>query len=55
VNKIESILVQIGEFVCVEIDGIKDVVYGDKEDKTQNKLVILTDNNEEYILEIKQK
>ena len=49
----EDILVQIGEFIYVEMEGIKKVTYGEKSKGTQNTLVILTTSGKEYILEIK--
>ena len=50
-TEIENILSQIGEFVFVEMGGIKSVTY----DGTKNSCVILTDDGKEYVLEIKPK
>ena len=45
----ESILVQIGEFVLTEIEGIKDV----KHNKEQS-FNIVTDDGKEFVVEIKR-
>ena len=50
-TEIKNMLSQIGEFIFVEMGGVKKVTY----DETKNSCVILTDDGKEYVLEIKPK
>lgn len=46
----ESVLVQLGELVFVEMDDIKSVTQ-----ETKTSFVILTNDGKEFIIEIRQK
>ena len=48
---IEKILAQIGEFVYTEMCEVKKVTYA----KDGKSFVILFDNGQEFVIEIKQK
>ena len=51
----ENILAQIGEFVFVEMAGVKGVGYEKNENGVMARLMILFDDGKEFVLEIKQK
>ena len=51
----ENIAAQIGEFVYVEMDDIKNVEYCTNENKEQTSFVITANNEKEFIVEIKPK
>ena len=51
----ESILIQIGEFVLVEMGGVKDVTYDKKEADTKSSFTMTTDNEEKFIVTVESK
>ena len=52
-TEIEKVLAQIGEFVFVEMGGIKSINYETDEDGKQTSFMMLTDDGKEYIIGIK--
>ena len=53
-TKSEEILVQISEFVFTEIDGIKDVRHGIKQEDGQESFLIVTGCDMEFTVSIRR-